>query len=59
MQWVMTFVAVVAGLILSLAVAVVTEELIFGRLLALFFFRPATHTTAVHTAAAAKDRSQR
>jgi hypothetical protein len=35
-----TFIAVIAGLIFSLGVAVVTEELIFGRLMRLFFFRP-------------------
>ncbi len=45
MQWVITFVAVIAGLILSLAVAVITEELIFGRLMALFFFRSAVRST--------------
>ncbi len=54
MQWVITFVAVVAGLILSLAVAVITEELIFGRLMAMFFYRP-----AVRSAMAPKNESQR
>ncbi|MFY9740675.1 MAG: hypothetical protein WA252_20820 [Candidatus Sulfotelmatobacter sp.] len=37
MQLVITFIAVVAGLVFSLAVAVATEELIFGRLMQLFF----------------------
>jgi hypothetical protein len=39
MQLAITFIAVVAGLVFSLAVAVVTEELIFGQLMRLFFFR--------------------
>jgi hypothetical protein len=45
MQWVITFVAMVAGLIFSLVVAVITEELIFGRLMALFFLRSAVRPT--------------
>jgi hypothetical protein len=44
MQWAISLIAVVAGLILSLGVAVITEELIFGRLMALFF-RSATDPT--------------
>jgi hypothetical protein len=39
MQLAITFIAVVAGLILSLAVALVTEELIFGQIMRLFFER--------------------
>lgn len=37
MQLAVTFIAVVAGLVFSLAVALVTEELIFGQLMRLFF----------------------
>jgi hypothetical protein len=37
MQMAITFMAVVAGLILSLAVAVLAEELIFGQVFRLFF----------------------
>jgi hypothetical protein len=39
MQIMITFGAVVAGLILSLAVALVTEELIFGQVIRFFFSR--------------------
>lgn len=39
MQIVITFMAVVAGLVLSLAVALVAEELIFGQVMRLFFVR--------------------
>jgi hypothetical protein len=37
MQMVMTFMAVVGGLILSLAIALLAEELIFGQVFRLFF----------------------
>ncbi|MGC1372019.1 MAG: hypothetical protein WA824_07775 [Candidatus Sulfotelmatobacter sp.] len=37
MQLAITFIAIVAGLAFSLAVAVVTEELIFGQLMRAFF----------------------
>ena len=37
MQLAITFMAVVGGMILSLAVAVATEELIFGQLVRVFF----------------------
>jgi hypothetical protein len=37
MQMAITFMAVVAGLIFSVAVAVLAEELIFGKLFRLFF----------------------
>jgi hypothetical protein len=40
MQLAMTFIAVVAGLVFSLAVAIVTEELIFGQLIRMFFVAP-------------------
>jgi hypothetical protein len=41
MQMVITFMAVVAGLIFSVAVALLAEELIFGQVFRLFFFRQA------------------
>lgn len=47
MQLAITFIAVVAGLAFSLAVAVVTEELIFGQLMRLFFARSAVRSTIV------------
>ena len=37
MQMAITFVAVVAGLIFSIAVALLAEELIFGQVVRLFF----------------------
>ena len=37
MQMAITFIAVIAGLVLSLAVAVLAEELIFGQVFRLFF----------------------
>jgi hypothetical protein len=39
MQMVITFMAVVAGLIFSVAVALLAEELIFGQVFRLFFVR--------------------
>jgi hypothetical protein len=39
MQNVISFVAVVAGMVLSLAVALLAEELIFGQVMRLFFVR--------------------
>jgi hypothetical protein len=39
MQIAITFMAVVAGMVLSLAVALLAEELIFGQLIRLFFVR--------------------
>jgi hypothetical protein len=41
MQMFVTFMAVVAGLIFSLAVALLAEELIFGQVFRLFFARQA------------------
>ena len=41
MQMVITAIAVIAGMILSLAVAVLAEELIFGQVIRLFFARQA------------------
>lgn len=37
MQMLMTFMAVVAGLVFSVAVALVVEELIFGQVFRIFF----------------------
>lgn len=39
MQMLITFMAVVGGMIFSLAVALLTEELIFGQVFRLFFAR--------------------
>ena len=39
MQMVITFMAVVAGMIFSLAVALLAEEFIFGQVFRLFFVR--------------------
>lgn len=39
MQMVITFLAAAAGLIFSLAVALLAEELIFGQLVRVFFVR--------------------
>jgi hypothetical protein len=41
MQIAITFIAVVAGLIFSLALALLAEELIFGQIIRLFFVRQA------------------
>src|ERR1044072_3682049 len=41
MQMVITFMAVVAGMVFSLAVALLAEELIFGQVFRLFFARQA------------------
>jgi membrane protease YdiL (CAAX protease family) len=53
MQMLITFVAVVAGLILSLAVGLLAEELIFRQFLRLFFVRRSV-TQMVPQAVAAK-----
>lgn len=39
MQIAMTFMALVAGLVLSLAVALLAEEFIFGQVIRVFFVR--------------------
>jgi hypothetical protein len=39
MQMAITFMAVVAGMVFSLAVALLAEELIFGQIFRLFFMR--------------------
>jgi len=41
MQLVMTAIAVTAGMVFSLAIAILVEELIFGKVFRLFFVRPA------------------
>jgi hypothetical protein len=41
MQFLMTGIAVAAGMVFSLAVAITVEELIFGKALGLFFNRQA------------------
>jgi len=41
MQMAITFMAVVAGMVFSLAVALLAEELIFGQIFRLFFSRQA------------------
>ena len=42
MQLAITFIAVVAGMIFSLAVALLAEELIFGQVMRMFFSRAVT-----------------
>lgn len=46
MQLAITFIAVVAGIAFSLAVAIVTEELIFGQLMRIFFTQNANPRTS-------------
>ena len=41
MQVVMTLMAVIAGMVFSLAIAILVEELIFGKVFGLVFARPA------------------
>jgi ABC-type sugar transport system permease subunit len=40
MQTLITFITVVAGLLFSLAVAIIVEEFIFGQIFRLFFIAP-------------------
>ena len=40
MQTLITFITVVAGLLFSLAVAIIVEEFIFGQIFRLFFTAP-------------------
>jgi hypothetical protein len=47
MQIAVTFIAVMGGLVLSLAVALVAEELIFGQVIRLFFRRRVAQTAVV------------
>ena len=44
MQMAITFVAVLAGMVLSLAVALLAEEFIFGQVFRLFFSQQAAKT---------------
>jgi ABC-type enterobactin transport system permease subunit len=46
MQMAMTFMAVVAGMVFSLAVALLAEEFIFGHVFRLFFIRQSVRQTA-------------
>ena len=50
MQMLITFMAVVAGLIFSVAVALLAEELIFGQVFRLFFSRQPVRINARQTA---------
>jgi hypothetical protein len=43
MQNLMTAITVTAGMAFSLAIAILVEEWIFGRVFGLFFARPAVH----------------
>ena len=47
MQMAITFMAVVAGMVFSLAVALLAEELIFGQIFRLFFGGQTTPTKSV------------
>jgi hypothetical protein len=49
MQIAITFIAVVAGLVLSLAVALVAEELIFGQVMRVFFRHSIARTAVVRS----------
>ena len=49
MQMAITFMAVVAGLIFSVAVALLAEEFIFGQVFRLFFFRQGVRQMARQT----------
>jgi hypothetical protein len=51
MQMLITFMAVVAGLIFSVAVALLAEELIFGQVFRLFFSRQPVRINVPQTAA--------
>jgi hypothetical protein len=46
MQLVITVIAVIAGMVFSVAVALVVEECIFGEVFRLFFARPAVRAKA-------------
>ena len=47
MQMAITFMAVVAGLIFSMAVALLAEELIFGQVFRIFFVRNSVPQTVL------------
>ena len=46
MQLVMTAIAAIAGMVFSLAIAILVEELIFGKVFRLFFVRQAVPVKA-------------
>ena len=46
MQLVMTAIAVTAGMVFSLAIAILVEELIFGKVFRLFFIRQTVQVRA-------------
>ena len=48
MQLIITFMAVVAGLVFSIAVALIVEELIFGQVFRLFFTPQPVRVKAGH-----------
>jgi hypothetical protein len=54
MQMAITFIAVVAGMIFSLAVALLAEELIFGQVFRQFFARQTANTKPESTIGAQK-----
>ena len=48
MQMAITFMAVVAGMVFSLAIALLAEELIFGQVFRIFFGRQAVTEKSEH-----------
>ena len=48
MQMAITFLAVVAGLVFSIAIALLAEELIFGQVFRMFFARTAVPVKSGH-----------
>ncbi|MFZ0732363.1 MAG: hypothetical protein WAM79_08575 [Candidatus Sulfotelmatobacter sp.] len=48
MQMAITFMAVVAGMVFSLAIALLAEEIIFGQVFRLFFSRHAVSVKTEH-----------
>ena len=48
MQMLMTVLTVIAGMVFSLSIAVLTEELIFGKVFGLFFARQAEQLKQGH-----------
>ncbi len=49
MQLIMTAISVTAGMVFSLAIAILVEELIFGKVFRLFFIRQAVPVKAGQT----------
>lgn len=54
MQMAISFMAVVAGMVFSLAIALLAEELIFGQVFRLFFARQPIATKSENTVGAQK-----